>query len=175
METRTSRRFLQSRLTPDMERKLVFFTSSVRFGHHKRYQEWFQNKVKTNLLYNSDKSEIFILYFIFFQYLNTPEAQSLRSDLIRFIVGLIHPTNELLCSDIIPRWAVIGWLITTCTSNIALANAKMALFYDWVCYDPKNDNIMNIGKISKIINKFKIIELIKFMKLIIVKFEILCN
>lgn len=28
-----------------MERKLVFFTSSVRFGHHKRYQEWFQNKV----------------------------------------------------------------------------------------------------------------------------------
>lgn len=121
LETRTSRRFLQSRLTPDMERKLVFFTSSVRFGHHKRYQEWFQNK-----------------------YLNTPEAQSLRSDLIRFIVGLIHPTNELLCSDIIPRWAVIGWLITTCTSNIALANAKMALFYDWVCYDPKHDNIMNI-------------------------------
>lgn len=81
------------------------------------------------------------------QYLNTPEAQSLRSDLIRFIVGLIHPTNELLCSDIIPRWAVIGWLITTCTSNIALANAKMALFYDWVCYDPKHDNIMNIGKL----------------------------
>ncbi|VVC28913.1 Hypothetical protein CINCED_3A006302 [Cinara cedri] len=121
LETRTSRRFLQSRLTPDMERKLVFFTSSVRFGHHKRYQEWFQNK-----------------------YLNTPEAQSLRSDLIRFIVGLIHPTNELLCSDIIPRWAVIGWLITTCTSNIALANAKMALFYDWICYDPKHDNIMNI-------------------------------
>ncbi|XP_050547066.1 integrator complex subunit 3-like [Daktulosphaira vitifoliae] len=121
LETRTSRRFLQSRLTPDMERKLVFFTSSVRFGHHKRYQEWFQNK-----------------------YLNTPEAQSLRSDLIRFIVGLIHPTNELLCSDIIPRWAVIGWLITSCTSNIALANAKMALFYDWVCYDPKHDNIMNI-------------------------------
>lgn len=31
-----------------MERKLVFFTSSVRFGHHKRYQEWFQNKVKNN-------------------------------------------------------------------------------------------------------------------------------
>lgn len=80
--------------------------------------------------------------------MNTPEAQSLRSDLIRFIVGLIHPTNELLCSDIIPRWAVIGWLITTCTSNIALANAKMALFYDWVCYDPKHDNIMNIGKLS---------------------------
>jgi len=50
LETRTSRRFLQSRLTPDMERKLVFFTSSVRFGHHKRYQEWFQNKVKIKII-----------------------------------------------------------------------------------------------------------------------------
>lgn len=82
----------------------------------------------------------------FFQYLGTPEAQSLRCDLIRFIVGVIHPTNELLCSDIIPRWAVIGWLLTTCTSNIASANAKLALFYDWLFYDPERDNIMNIGK-----------------------------
>ena len=45
LQTRTSRRFLQSRLTPDMERKLVFFTSNVRFGNHKRYQEWFQKQV----------------------------------------------------------------------------------------------------------------------------------
>lgn len=126
-----------------MERKLVFFTSSVRFGHHKRYQEWFQNKVCLCFFLIIIINKI---NYSFFQYLNTPEAQSLRSDLIRFIVGLIHPTNELLCSDIIPRWAVIGWLITTCTSNIALANAKMALFYDWVCYDPKHDNIMNIGR-----------------------------
>ncbi|KAF6208233.1 hypothetical protein GE061_016685 [Apolygus lucorum] len=121
LQTRTSRRFLQSRLTPDMEQKLVFLTSNVRFGNHKRYQDWFQR-----------------------QYLGTPEAQSLRCDLIRFIVGVIHPTNELLCSDIIPRWAVIGWLLTTCTSNIAATNAKLALFYDWLFYDPERDNIMNI-------------------------------
>ncbi|XP_075979679.1 integrator complex subunit 3 [Anticarsia gemmatalis] len=121
LQTRTSRRYLQSRLTPDMERKLVFLTSQVRFGHHKKYQEWFQR-----------------------QYLATPESQSLRSDMIRFIVGVIHPTNELLCSDIIPRWAVIGWLLTTCTSNVAASNAKLALFYDWLFYDPEKDNIMNI-------------------------------
>ena len=66
----------------------------VKFGSHKRYQDWFQR-----------------------QYLSTQESQSLRCDLIRFIVGVIHPTNELLCSDIIPRWAVIGWLLTTCTSQ----------------------------------------------------------
>lgn len=121
LQTRTSRRFLQSRLTPDMERKLVFLTSNVRFGNHKRYQDWFQR-----------------------QYLATPESQSLRCDLIRFIVGVIHPTNELLCSDIIPRWAVIGWLFTTCTSNVAASNAKLALFYDWLFFEPEKDNIMNI-------------------------------
>ncbi|XP_050303687.1 integrator complex subunit 3 homolog [Anthonomus grandis grandis] len=121
LQNRTSRRFLQSRLTPEMEKKLVFLTSHVRFGHHKRYQDWFQR-----------------------QYLATPESQSLRCDIIRFIVGVIHPTNELLCSDIIPRWAVIGWLLTTCTSNVAMSNAKLALFYDWLFYDVEKDNIMNI-------------------------------
>lgn len=121
LQTRTSRRFLQSRLTPEMERKLVFLTSQVRFGNHKRYQDWFQR-----------------------QYLATPESQTLRCDMIRFIVGVIHPTNELLCSDIIPRWAVIGWLLTTCTSNVAVSNAKLALFYDWLFFEPDKDNIMNI-------------------------------
>lgn len=121
LQSRTSRRFLQSRLTPDMERKMVFLTSSVRFGNHKRYQDWFQR-----------------------QYLAMPESQTLRCDLIRFIVGVIHPTNELLCSDIIPRWAVIGWLLTTCTSSVAYSNAKLALFYDWLFFEPDKDNIMNI-------------------------------
>lgn len=121
LQNRTSRRFLQSRLTPEMEKKLVFLTSQVRFGNHKRYQDWFQR-----------------------QYLATPESQSLRCDIIRFIVGVIHPTNELLCSDIIPRWAVIGWLLTTCTSSVAVSNAKLALFYDWLFFDSEKDNIMNI-------------------------------
>jgi len=121
MNTRTSRRFLQSRITPDMEKKLVYLTSQVRFGSHKRYQDWFQKS-----------------------YLGTMESQTLRCDLIRFIVGVIHPTNELLCSDIIPRWAVIGWLLTTCTNPVAASNAKLALFYDWLFFDAEKDNIMNI-------------------------------
>ncbi|KAI5695734.1 hypothetical protein M8J75_002703 [Diaphorina citri] len=73
LQTRTSRRFLQSRLTPEMERKLVFLTSNVKFGLQKRYQDWFTK-----------------------QYLSTTESQALRYDVIRFIVGVIHPTNELL-------------------------------------------------------------------------------
>jgi hypothetical protein len=86
--------------------KLVDYISSflfqVRFGTHKWYQDWFQR-----------------------QYLATTESQSLRCDLIRFIVGVIHQTNELLGSDIIPRWAVIGWLLTTCTNQVASSNAKL--------------------------------------------------
>ncbi|XP_074594263.1 integrator complex subunit 3 [Brevipalpus obovatus] len=121
MQTRTSRRFLQCRLTPDMEKKILYLTSSVKFGQQKRYQDWFQR-----------------------QYLSTPESQSLRCDLIRYICGVIHPSNEVLCSEIIPRWAIIGWILSSCTSNTAASLAKLSLFYDWLFYDPEKDNIMNI-------------------------------
>lgn len=121
LQIRTSRRYLQCRLTPEIERKLHFMTSSVKFGVHKRYQDWFQDK-----------------------YFTTPESHSLRSDLIRYIINAIHPTNDMLCSDITPRWAIIGWLLTSCTNPIVLANAKLALFYDWLFFDPLKDNIMNI-------------------------------
>jgi integrator complex subunit 3 len=55
MQIRTSRRFLYLRLTPDMEKKIIFLTSSVRFGNQKRYQDWFQR-----------------------QYLSAPKSQSFR-------------------------------------------------------------------------------------------------
>lgn len=124
----------------------------MRFGQQKRYQDWFQR-----------------------QYLSTAESQSLRCDLIRYICGVVHPSNEVLSSDILPRWAIIGWLLTTCTvgglgrmtslrpltslssdlpeilpsvclqSNVAASNAKLALFYDWLFFNPDKDSIMNIG------------------------------
>lgn len=70
----------------------MFPSPKVRFGQQKRYQDWFQR-----------------------QYLSTPDSQSLRCDLIRYICGVVHPSNEVLSSDILPRWAIIGWLLTTCT------------------------------------------------------------
>lgn len=121
LSIRTSRHFIGNRITPDIENKLHFFTSNVKFGHHKRYQDWFQDR-----------------------YFATTESQSLRSDVIRYIINAIHPTNELLCSDITPRWAIIGWLLTSCTNPVALTNAKLAIFYDWLCFDPARDNIMNV-------------------------------
>lgn len=36
LQQKTSRRYLKCRLTPDLERKLLFLTSSVKFGYQKR-------------------------------------------------------------------------------------------------------------------------------------------
>ena len=44
LPVKTSRRYFSSRLTPDMENKLNFLTSRVRFGQQKRYQDWFQRQ-----------------------------------------------------------------------------------------------------------------------------------
>ena len=121
LSMRTSRKYLASRLTPDMENKIAFLTSKVKFGKQKWYLEWFQR-----------------------QYLTSPESQSLRADLIRYICGVVHPSNEILSSDITQRWTLIGWLLSTCPNNVSAANAKLALFYDWLFYQVDTDNIMNI-------------------------------
>lgn len=117
MRMSTKRRCLISRLTVDMERKIYFLITSVRAGQQKRYLDWFQR-----------------------QYLSTPESQSLRVDLIRYICDVVHPTNEQLNAGLVPRWAVCAWLLNTCTSPIDLANLKLALFYDWLFYDAKKVN-----------------------------------
>lgn len=121
LATRTPRRLFQSRLTFEMEKKISFLATQVKFGNQKRYQDWFHK-----------------------QYLSTPESLTLRCDLIRYICTIIHPSNEVLCSDIIPRWAIVGWLLTTCTSATSATNSKLTLFFDWLLYDAKVDNIMNI-------------------------------
>lgn len=121
LNVRTPRKYLACRLTPDMENKIGFLTSKVKFGQQKRYLEWFQR-----------------------QYLSSPESQSLRIDLIRYICGVVHPSNEILSSDITQRWTLIGWLLSSCTNNVNGANAKLALFYDWLFYQVDSDNIMNI-------------------------------
>ena len=47
-------------------------------------------------------------------------------ELIRFVCCVIHPTNEVLVSDIIPRWALIGWLLSLCQGNsVVFINAKL--------------------------------------------------
>merc|ERR1719233_559294 len=119
LKTRTPNEFLTSRITPNME--LKFMTQNVRFGFHARYESWFQR-----------------------DFLSSQESQTLRSDIVRYVVSVIHPTNEQLQSSVTPRWALIGWILTSCTNQVISANVKLSLFYDWVFFNPPNDNIMSL-------------------------------
>lgn len=119
--SRTSSRYFLLRITPEMETQLRFLLMHVKFGNQRRYQVWFAKK------------------FLFGQ-----ERETLVVDIIRFICCAHHPSNEIIQSDIIPRWAVIGWLLKSCREKYVEANMKLALFYDWLFFDEKIDNIMNI-------------------------------
>ncbi|KAL5565848.1 hypothetical protein UlMin_029012 [Ulmus minor] len=119
--TRTSSRLFLLRISPEMEAQLRFLLTHVKFGSQRRYQTWFAKK------------------FLF-----GPERETLISDIVRFICCAHHPPNEIIQSEVVPRWAVVGWLLKCCTKNYIEANAKLALFYDWLFFDEKVDNIMNI-------------------------------
>ncbi|KAL2653043.1 hypothetical protein R1flu_021171 [Riccia fluitans] len=118
---RTPTRYLASRITPEMENQLRFMLTHVKMGSQRRYQTWFAQR-----------------------FLSAPESETLVPDLIRFICCVHHPTNQILQSDIVPRWAIVGWLLKCCKSNHVESNAKLALFYDWLFFMSKTDNIMNI-------------------------------
>ncbi|KAL0453929.1 UNVERIFIED_CONTAM: Integrator complex subunit [Sesamum latifolium] len=119
--TRTSRWYFLLRITPEMESQLRFLLTRVKFGSQKRYQIWFARK-----------------------FLAVPERKAVVIDIVRFICCVHHPSNEIIHSDIIPRWAVIGWLLKYDLKHYVEANLKLALFYDWIFFDEKVDNIMNI-------------------------------
>ncbi|GKV06370.1 hypothetical protein SLEP1_g18270 [Rubroshorea leprosula] len=119
--TRTSGCYFLLRITPEMETQLRFLLSCVKFGSQKRYQAWFAKK-----------------------FLLRPGGEAVVVDIVRFICCSHHPSNEVIQSDIIPRWAVIGWLLTCCRKSYFEAVAKLALFYDWLFFDERVDNVMNI-------------------------------
>ncbi|KAF9358449.1 Integrator complex subunit 3 [Mortierella sp. AD094] len=113
--------YLASRLTYDMEHKLLYILKYINVGQHHRNLQWFIDR-----------------------YLSAPETDALFCDVIRYICGVYHPTNAVLASSIVPRYVIIGGLIRFIKTNVAAANVKLALFYDWLFYDPSKDSIMNI-------------------------------
>lgn len=122
LNSRTKTRFL-SRVSFDLERKLQFLMGQVRQGNRRRYMEWLAK-----------------------QHFSAPENINQIPDIIRYICACIHPTNEVLASDICPRWMIVDWLLQLGqTSMVVASKSKLALFYDWMFFDPSQDNIMNIG------------------------------
>ncbi|KAK3813333.1 MAG: protein-domain-containing protein [Benniella sp.] len=121
MATSSREMYLTGRLTVEMENKLVHIMRSVNQGHHYRNMQWFVDR-----------------------YLSAPESDALYCDIIRYICRVHHPANAILASNIVQRWAVIQHLLQGIKSHITSANVKLALFYDWLFYDPSRETIMNI-------------------------------
>ncbi|KAM3307786.1 integrator complex subunit 3 [Capsicum chacoense] len=119
--TKTPSSYFLLRITPDMETKLKFLLTHVKFGSQKRHQDWFAKK-----------------------FLGVPESEILLIDIVRFICCSVHPSSEIMQPDILPRWAVIGWLLKSCRKSYIEANLKLALFYDWLFFDETTDNVMSI-------------------------------
>jgi len=120
-QVRTPNHYFLLRISPEMETQLRFLLTHVKWGNQKRYQAWFAKK-----------------------HLCLPGGETVVVDIVRFICCAHHPSNEIIQSDIISRWAVIGWLLKCCRKNYFEANVKLALFFDWLLFDEKVDNIMNI-------------------------------
>ncbi|KAJ3083022.1 Integrator complex subunit 3, partial [Quaeritorhiza haematococci] len=126
----TPKWFFQYRITPDMEMKLLHIMEHVRHGNHTRNLQWLKDRFLSNL-----------------------ENDHLYADLVRFICGWYHPTNAVLASDVVQRYVVLGWLLVPLKFNTYGASVKLALFYDWLFYDPRVDNIMNIEPAMLLMDK----------------------
>ncbi|KAJ1820330.1 hypothetical protein LPJ56_003458, partial [Coemansia sp. RSA 2599] len=117
----TPRIFLANRLTFEMESRLLFILENVPVTAYGRNLTWFVQR-----------------------YLGTPESETLYSDVVRYVCGVCHPSNAVLASSIVPRYVFLGGLLRYVRSQVVAANAKLALFYDWLLYDARVDSIMNI-------------------------------
>ncbi|RAL54547.1 hypothetical protein DM860_001675 [Cuscuta australis] len=114
---KTQSLYFSLRITPEMERNLRFLLTNVKFGNQKRYQAWFAKK-----------------------FLSCSERETLLVDIARFICCTCRSSSE--GADILPRWAVIGWLLMSCRKSYIEANFKLALFYDWLFFCEEGDDVM---------------------------------
>lgn len=81
------------------------------------------------------------------RFLSTPESEPFYVDVVRYLVAGWYPSNQILQSDIVPRYVIIGSMLRSIKNKTIVANVKMALIYDWLFFTP-TDNIMFIGKVK---------------------------
>ncbi|KAI9596655.1 protein-domain-containing protein [Syncephalis fuscata] len=83
------------RLTLEMEQRILFILERLSWERHRRNLSWFVER-----------------------YLTSPESDAIVSDVIRYIIGVYHPSNDVLASNIVPRYVVIGGLLRYIKSNV---------------------------------------------------------
>ncbi|CAH9086486.1 unnamed protein product [Cuscuta epithymum] len=114
---RTPSLYFSLRITPEMERNLRFLLTKVKLGNQRRYQVWFAKK-----------------------FLSSPDRETLLVDIVRFICCTCRSSSEDSHDvDVMPRWAVIGWLLMSCRKGCVQANLKLGLFYDWLFFGEDDD------------------------------------
>ncbi|MDR3738339.1 MAG: integrator complex subunit 3 [Terracidiphilus sp.] len=47
------------------------------------------------------------------RFFSSKTGDTLMADTVRYCCCLFHPSNKLLQSAVVPRWAMIGWLLST--------------------------------------------------------------
>ncbi|KAJ3185138.1 Integrator complex subunit 3 [Geranomyces variabilis] len=70
--------------------------------------------------------------------------ESANVDVVRFICTAVQPPNTILSSNIAQRWQVIMTLLAHIKSDPVRQDAKLALLFDWLHWNPDRDNIMYI-------------------------------
>ncbi|KAJ1723942.1 hypothetical protein LPJ53_001751 [Coemansia erecta] len=117
----TPRVFLASRLTFDMEARVMFILEHVPVTSYGRNLQWFVQR-----------------------FMAAGSGETLFADVVRYVCGVWHPSNAVLASSVVPRYVFLGGLLRFVRSAVAGARVKLALFFDWLSYDPSRDSIMNV-------------------------------
>ena len=121
LKIRTPTKFVKLNVTVELHNKISFMLAKVKFGQHHHYEKWLVNK-----------------------YLSSMTSQTLIPDIMRFIVACIIPTNEILASDVLPRWAFCGFMLSQCSNLQATSSARLSLIWDWLLFNENRNTIMDI-------------------------------
>eukprot|EP00474_Spongospora_subterranea_P003033 CRZ03491.1 hypothetical protein [Spongospora subterranea] len=102
--------FLQSRLTPDMEEKIMFLLHEVPLGGQLRYLGWINSKFVRG-------------------------AESYLFDLIRYLCCLPRPIKSRGTS----LWMILGWFIKTYRQSSFISSLCRVSLLDWIYFRSGDD------------------------------------
>ncbi|ORY99191.1 protein-domain-containing protein [Syncephalastrum racemosum] len=117
LKTPTPRDFIRSRLPFDVELRLLWILQNLPTTRYQRNLSWFLPR--------------------------HVQHENYYVDIIRYLVAGWYPSNQILQSDVVPRYVVIGSIIRGIKSQTVAANVKLALVFDWLFF-AAGDNIMLI-------------------------------
>ena len=124
---RTPPRLLLSRLPPDAEAALYFMLTSVRSGNQRRYQSWYAARHLAR-----DGAEA------------TAAVVGAVADATRYVAAVYHPPASVHASDVLPRWACLGWLLQWGRGEAVAEAARVATLLDWLFFDAATDSVASV-------------------------------